>query len=159
MPRIQIRRALSTDAAAIASVILQSFLEFQDSYTPAGFAVTTPNANEIQERMREGPVWVALHEDSVVGTVSVVHKKKGVYIRSMAVLPSARGFGIGSALLAKVESFAAAEGVRRLFLSTTPFLSSAIQLYERFGFQRSGEGPHDLFGTPLFTMVKNVSGG
>jgi hypothetical protein len=43
-----------------------------------------------------------------------------------------------------------------LFLSTTPFLTHAIVLYEGLGFQRSNEGPHDLFGTPLFTMVKTL---
>jgi len=39
-------------------------------------------------------------------------------------------------------------------LSTTPFLHPAIALYERCGFARTGEGPVDLAGTPLFTMTK-----
>jgi len=50
-------------------------------------------------------------------------------------------------------------GCKRLYLSTTPFLHSAIRLYERCGFRRTDEGPHDLFGTPLFTMEKGVSAG
>ncbi len=56
--------------------------------------------------------------------------------------------------MSHVENVASEHGFRRLFLSTTPFLTSAIRLYERWGFQRSDEGPHDLHGTPLFTMVK-----
>src|SRR5260370_227302 len=44
-----------------------------------------------------------------------------------------------------------------MYLSTTPFLDRAIRLYERFGFQRSDEGPLDLFGTPLFTMTKRLN--
>jgi hypothetical protein len=39
-------------------------------------------------------------------------------------------------------------------LSTTPFLNSAIRLYENFGFRRNEAEPHDLFGTPMFTMEK-----
>jgi len=31
-----------------------------------------------------------------------------------------------------------------------------MRLYERFGFQRTEEGPHDLFGTSLFTMEKQL---
>jgi hypothetical protein len=31
-------------------------------------------------------------------------------------------------------------------------------LYEKFGFQRTGEGPHELAGTPLFTMEKKLVG-
>ncbi|HEV8659305.1 MAG TPA: hypothetical protein VGS96_11840 [Thermoanaerobaculia bacterium] len=43
---------------------------------------------------------------------------------------------------------------RDLVLSTTPFLDRAIALYERCGFRRTDEPPHDRFGTPLFTMRK-----
>jgi hypothetical protein len=44
--------------------------------------------------------------------------------------------------------------MKQLFLSTAPFLTRAISLYEQFGFLRSNEGPHTLFGTPIFTMRK-----
>ena len=86
-----------------------------------------------------------------------VDKGDALYIRGMAVVPSVRGSGIGSGLLREVESVARAAGQRRLRLSTTPFLSSAIQLYESFGFQRTDADPHDLFGTPLFTMEKALT--
>nr|MBA3805871.1 GNAT family N-acetyltransferase [Acidobacteriota bacterium] len=79
-----------------------------------------------------------------------------VYIQSMGVLPSARGLRIGELLLRSVEDFASAHGYKRLFLSTTPFLSRAIKLYERFGFRRTDAPPHDLFGTPLLTMEKKT---
>jgi GNAT superfamily N-acetyltransferase len=80
-----------------------------------------------------------------------------LYIRGMAVLPQARGLQLGQVLLRQVEDFARAQNHKRLVLSTTPFLHRAIRLYEGAGFQRSDEGPHDLYGTPLFTMVKPVS--
>jgi hypothetical protein len=41
-------------------------------------------------------------------------------------------------------------------LHTTPFLSRAIRCYERFGFVRSQDPPSNLFGTPLFTMEKQL---
>jgi GNAT superfamily N-acetyltransferase len=81
-------------------------------------------------------------------------------MRGMGVVPDARGLGIGARLREQVERWATDQGgVRiflRIFLSTTPFLNAAIRLYERFGFRRTDEGPHDLSGTPLFTMKKNV---
>jgi hypothetical protein len=40
-----------------------------------------------------------------------------------------------------VEDYGRARGFMRLFLSITLFLTGAIRLYERMGFQRSGEGP------------------
>ncbi len=106
--------------------------------------------------MGEGPVWVAVRNDAIVGTASAVPQGEALYIRGMAVLPAARGHKVGELLLKQIESYAAAHGYKSLFLSTTPFLARAIRLYERFGFCRSSDGPHNLFGTPLFTMVKTL---
>jgi putative acetyltransferase len=156
--KIQIRMAVPGDAPSIASVLHQSFVECQSSYTPEGFSATALTSSQIEARLclNEGPVWVALRDDAIVGTVSAVPKGESVYIRSMAILPTARGQRIGELLLEQIESFAMGRGCKRLFLSTTPFLSRAIRLYEHFGFRCSGEGPHDLFGTPLFTMEKTL---
>ena len=74
-------------------------MEFKALYTDGGFAATTPDAEQVLTRMQEGPVWVALREGVVLGTVAAVVKGESVYIRGMAVLPSARGSGVGAALL------------------------------------------------------------
>jgi len=154
-PNIAIRLAVPGDAPSIASVLYAAFVEYSAAYTPAAFAATTPTPEQIQSRLNEGPVWVALHDCAIIGTVSAVPKGAGLYIRSMAVLPQARGRGIGKLLLRHTERFATAHGCTYVMLSTTPFLTSAIRLYEAFGFQRSDE-PQDLFGTALFTMVKTL---
>ena len=135
----KIRRAGPEDARAIAAVLLESFSEFRALYTDGGFAAT------------------ALGERLMLGTGAAVAKSESVYIRGMAVLPKARGSGVGTRMLRQIEAWANGEGYTRLFLSTTPFLVSAIRLYEEFGFLRTDEGLHDLFGTPLFTMEKTVS--
>jgi GNAT superfamily N-acetyltransferase len=153
---IEVRMARPSDAEAIATVLLDSFEEYRVAYTEGGFAATTPTSDRIAARMSEGPVWLALRGQTVIGTVSAVPRKGSLYIRSMAVVPEARGRDVGGLLLMCVESFAWAHGYRRMFLSTTPFLTRAIRLYERWGFTRSGERRHELFGTPLFTMVKDL---
>jgi len=150
----QVRIAEVGDAAAIAAVLYEAFREFEPLYTAEGFAATTPKSEQIVERMSEGPIWVALVGGEIVGTVSVVLKREAVYVRGMAVLPRARGARVGKLLVDQVEQYGAENGCKRLFLSTTPFLERAIRLYEKFGFRRIPEGPHDLFGTPLFTMEK-----
>jgi ribosomal protein S18 acetylase RimI-like enzyme len=151
---VVVRPAVADDAPAIAAVLLESFLEFKSLYTEGGFAATTPGAEQVLVRMREGPVWVALREGVVMGTVAAVLKDDSVYVRGMAVLPAARGSGAGTALLQHVERWSVGERCGRLFLSTTPFLNAAIRLYERFGFRPTDDGLHDLFGTRLFTMEK-----
>lgn len=149
--------AIPDDASSIASTLHRAFLEYEPLYTPEAFAATISSPDQIRPRLNEGPSWVALQDGVVVGTVSVASKGDALYIRSMAVDPATRGSGIGRELLKRVEEYAARRGFKRLYLSTTPFLSGAIRLYERCGFVRNDDGLDDLFGTPLFMMEKNLS--
>jgi GNAT superfamily N-acetyltransferase len=165
---ICLRMATPADADSVASVLSESFAEYKPLYTPGGYAATTPTAEQIRARWEEGPVWVAVSDVGgdvgggvsdvgvVVGTVSAVLRGEELYVRSMAVVPSARGRRVGESLLARVEEFARAHGHARLTLTTTPFLSRAIRLYERAGFRPSSRGPLELFGTPLFEMSKDL---
>ena len=129
-----IRRAEARDTQAITATLRAAFARFEPLYTPAGFRVATPSAEEIAERFAEGPIWIAELDGKVVGTVGAVSQGTELYIRSMAVHPSARGSGVGTCLLDAVEVFAANQ-YRKLLLNTRPFLSEAMKLYERCGFR------------------------
>jgi len=153
---IEISRATADEAASIAAALHQAFAEYRSLYTAEAFAITTPTPTEIEQRWNEGPIWSVVKDGRLVGTVAAVAKGDALYIRSMAVVPSAKRQGIGKMLLVEVERFARAGGFQRMLLSTTPFLDDAIRLYQRFGFERIREGPHHLAGTPLFTMEKAV---
>ena len=153
---IVIRIADSDDATSIAEVLLQSFIEYKAIYTVGGFAATTPGVDEVQSRMADGPIWVAVRDNVIVGTVSVVPSGLRLYVRGMAVLPSARGHNIGVNLLRQVEDFATANNYKTLFLSTTPFLLRAIKLYQQMGFAFSDEQVEDLHGTLLLRMEKEL---
>jgi GNAT superfamily N-acetyltransferase len=152
----EIRQATREDAAAIAFTLYRSFLEFKPLYTVDGFAATVLDGERVLNRIDEGPIWIAEREGTILGTVAAVVKSSSVYIRGMAVLPSARGLGAGAALLRQAEEWAVGEGFRHVFLSTTPFLTSAIRLYEKSGYRRKDNKPQDLFGTPLFVMEKTI---
>jgi ribosomal protein S18 acetylase RimI-like enzyme len=153
---VQVRRATVSEMQAVAAVLRDAFLEFKSLYTEAAYAETTPDLDTLRRRLAEGPIWVARLRGKIVGTISAVKKPNGIYVRSTAVLPSARGNRIAGMLLEEVESFAVSCRAERLFLSTTPFLHAAIHLYEDFGFRRTSERPHDLLNTPLFTMEKKL---
>jgi GNAT superfamily N-acetyltransferase len=154
MYKADIRIATQEDIPIIAAILRESFVAYEPLYTPGGYAATTPTADQITARFHEGPVWVALLNNDIVGTVAAAPRPAGLYVRSMAVVPAARGHNIGTLLLEEIERYARANNHTRLYLSTTPYLDRAIRLYERFGFRRTNDGPHDLFGTPLFTMGK-----
>ena len=58
---------------------------------------------------------------------------------AIAVVPSARGKGIGSALLEALLERARAEGYRSISLSVDRNNARAIELYRRHGFEQAGE--------------------
>ena len=88
-------------------------MEHESEYTNEAFSATTPTTEQIHLRWGEGPVWVAVQNNSIVGTVSALPKGEALYIRSMAVLPAVRGEGIGRLLLQAIEGFAHARGYQR----------------------------------------------
>jgi GNAT superfamily N-acetyltransferase len=154
---IQIRQANPSDATAVAKILYDSFAEFKPLYTCGGFDATTPPAEQVLVRMEEGPVWLALRGSEALGTVAAVAQGESVYMRGMAVLPVARGLGVGARLFETVEHWAEKQGACRVYLTTTPFLHAAIRMYQKHGFKRMPTGPQDLFGTPLFAMEKKIS--
>jgi GNAT superfamily N-acetyltransferase len=153
---IRIRRATLEDCTALAGVLSAAFAEFRHQYTDQAYRVTTPGVAEIAARFDEGPVWIALHGKEAIGTVSGILGDRGLYVRSMGVVPAGRGHGIGRRLLEHAEEFASAHRCRRMELSTTPFLTQAIRLYQQFGF--IGCGTRSLCGTPLIVMEKVLRG-
>jgi ribosomal protein S18 acetylase RimI-like enzyme len=153
---LRIRRAVSFDTASISSILFESFIELQPQYTQEGFWATACSPDHILARLEEGPIWVVLLNENMVGTVSVVARGQELYLRGMAVIPSARGSHIGRKMLQHIEQYAAKNGFAYLTLATTPFLTRAIQLYEHYGFQRISDEPEDYFGTPIYTMKKTV---
>lgn len=133
-------------------MLADTFAPFRPRYTAAAFAATTPDAAALRARWHEGPVWVGACGDQVLGTVSAVLRASETWVRSMAVMPAAQGAGLGSRLLLAAFDFAAASLSPMLTLTSTPFLTGAIRLYERHGFRRAGSA--DLHGTPLIPMTR-----
>lgn len=152
--RIKIRLANPGDAIAIADLLYYSFVECQLHYTAEAFAATTPGVEEIKNRIQKHMVWVALYDNVIAGTVSLISKGDSMLIKSVAVAPSARRKGLGNCLMMLAEDTAVKRGTKYLELTTTPFLHEAIGLYERFGFEQCGYD--ELYDTPLIKMAKNL---
>jgi ribosomal protein S18 acetylase RimI-like enzyme len=154
----QIRPATPDDATVISSLLREAFAEFEHDYTREAFEVVTPPAEEIVSRFDEGPIWIALMGEKIVGTVSVVPEPDWLYIRSMAVSPRAQGIGIARKLLETVEEYGLENGFYTLFLYTTRFSKDAVRLYKKYGFTHvrytSGE---EWYGTPGIAMEKGIS--
>ena len=151
---IVIRRAEPDDSEAISRVLHESFIEYKALYPLERYKATVLSTEGVRERLREGPVWVGLTDEAIVGTVSIMPRAEGLYIRGMGIVPQARGLRLGRQLLIVVEDYARENGFQRMYLGTIPFLTRAIRLYEQFGFVFNKDRDEYSHGMPLLCMEK-----
>lgn len=101
-----------------------------------------------------GNFWVALGQGRVVGTIALLDIGGGQgALRKMFVESARRGSanGVAKALLDTLCAWAAAHGIRDLFLGTTSRFLAAHRFYEKHGFARL-----ERDGLPLAFPVMQV---
>lgn len=116
----------------------------------APYAFGSTHAGEVdftEERWRgrisERSVTFFAHEETTdtapAGLVGVYVEDGAAELVSMWVRPSARGLGVGEALVEAAAAWAKARDFRSLFLWVTESNPPAVRLYERLGFISTGE--------------------
>ncbi|KQR26757.1 MULTISPECIES: GNAT family N-acetyltransferase [Curtobacterium] len=87
-----------------------------------------------------GAVLVARLDDQVVGCIGVVPTTPGVFeLVKMAVSPDHQGHGTGRKLITAALDRARELGAHRIDLESNAQLTSAVHLYEAFGFRHLRE--------------------
>jgi len=92
--------------------------------------------------------WIAEREGRRVGSVLLVHhpERAGVArLRVLLVDPSARGLGIGRALVRACSAFAREKGYQSITLWTNQLLTGARRLYEEEGYRVVHQERHPPF--------------
>ena len=91
---------------------------------------------------RNDPFYVAVKEDAVIGWCDIIRHDRETIDHGgrlgMGVRASYRGQGIGSALMRASLSDAHDKGIERVDLEVFEENTRAIELYQKFGFEREG---------------------
>lgn len=90
---------------------------------------------------QNGMVFIALWEETPVGTVSMLADGTNFELAKMAVSPAAQGKQIGKALGEVALAFARERGARRVWLESNRVLVPALTLYAKLGFVEYPIGP------------------
>jgi len=82
-----------------------------------------------------GHIFYAELDGIIVGTASLLNKGDSVYeLGKMATTESAKGNGVGNALLQHCIDFAKSKNARSIILYSNTKLQAAIHLYRKYGF-------------------------
>ena len=138
---MEVREARTKDFQAVDDLLETVYVG--EGYTPADRAAALRSA---ADRSQVCAILVALDDaDTVIGTVTLIASPNSyaqirteteAEVRVLAVAPSARGSGVGDALMRTVIDRATVAGFERLVLSTQTTMLAAHRLYERLGFVR-----------------------
>jgi len=163
-----VRGARPEEHDALLGLVLAAYGEF-------GSFLTAQFVQEFREDVirlmndENTEVLVAEEDGSVVGTITFYPDGPDyndeipaawACLRTLAVLPSARGRGAGRMLMNECIGRARGLGRTRILLHTMPFMSSAIALHEKLGFRRMPELDVEYgSGTTVVAYVLDLDAG
>ena len=139
-------------------------------YVDEGFTdrESAKTAFRVEQVRKRGDVFVAWADGAVLGIVVLarpdsqfrqIANNGEAEIHLLSVRGSARGNGIGAALVRACEEQAVSLGFRAIVLSTQPSMRAAHSLYERLGYERSpSRNWSNPKGKSYLAFEKNLTG-
>ncbi|NSL86746.1 MarR family transcriptional regulator [Chitinophaga sp. Mgbs1] len=120
-------------------------LEFE-SYVCKTFHDFLPTYNTNKDR-----VFLATCDNKIVGAVAIIGSSRHLaQLRWFIVHPDFRGKGLGKKLLQEAIDFCREKLYQKVYLLTTDMQATAIDLYKRNGFRKTGEKHLQQWGQQLY---------
>ena len=123
---MEIREVHPDECAEAGEVVRRAYSEFAEPSNPSWSGCVTLELDE--QRIGDDPEFPA----------------DAANVRMLGVLPEARGWGIGRALMEACADLARSRGKRALLLHTTRPMRAARSLYRSMGFERDPDRDWDL---------------
>lgn len=157
---MQIRDARADERNAIRELTLASYAEFATVMTPSAWGELERALHTALDSNGDAERIVAEQDGQLVGSVMLYPPAAATYsglservvwpeLRLLAVLPSARGQGVGRALVNECVERARRTGATALGLHTSESMRVALHIYEQMGFVRAPEFDFQPSGAEL----------
>jgi GNAT superfamily N-acetyltransferase len=155
---LSVRAAASADAPGVVQLIGRVYTEYGFVYVPE---VEVPDLFRFDQHYAppRGTFFVVREDDVIVGSVGVERLDDGsAELHRLYLDARLRGRGTGRALVEAVLDWCRTQKIRRLILWSDTRFDQAHRLYERMGFQRTGERvlPDDLNQTREYGFERPV---
>ena len=112
--------------------------------------VAEPMAKFVLSQTERERLWIVEKDSRIVGSIAIVDANAGsAQLRWLILHPETRGLKIGTQLVQKAVDFSKKCGYDEIFLWTVNFLDAAVGLYKSFGFEKTEEKTHRIWGREL----------
>lgn len=148
MSGLVIREARDDELDIVASLIVDAYAEYAARMSPDAWSTFAQDIANVRGRLWDARQLVADRDGHLVGSVTLYADWRGaqpgtVTLRLLAVMPDARGSGVGRALMEGAMARARAAGKTRLVLTTTQEMEAIRDLVESIGFHRETGLDHE----------------
>jgi putative acetyltransferase len=139
MNQSTIRTIQPADNPHISRIIKDALTEF--GANRPGTVYTDPTTNALYELFqKEGAIYYIAESNGVIVGGGGIYPTEGLpadtcELVKMYLSPTARGCGLGKALIEKSMAFAKGHGYQNLYLESMPELKQALKVYAKFGFE------------------------
>jgi ribosomal protein S18 acetylase RimI-like enzyme len=128
---VNIRRASADDVPAIADIVDRAY----SPYIELIGRRPGPLDTDYYERLRDADVFVAEEGEAITGLLVLMPAPDYLWLSNIAVDPRRQGLGIGRALLAHADAYAAEHGLPEIRLRTNAAMTANRRLYEHVGYR------------------------
>ncbi len=130
MLNITLRRAESSDAAAVTACVCEAYVHYIERIGRQPGPMLEDYARVVKDAM----VHVAVETSRVVGSIVLMDTEKGFLVDNVAVRPTFKGKGIGRLLLQFAQAKARRRGHGSIDLATHELMVENRALYARIGY-------------------------
>ena len=142
-----------TNSTQIIDVIHAAFKRYETDSMPSSALFET--SVTIEEELKNGVlIFGAFVKEELVGVIKITPYSDHFYFSRLAVIPSAQGKGIASAIIAYIEDLAAKQQIPSITCKVRKSEADNIRLYTKLGYEITKE---EMTTSPLGFMMSTVN--